>query len=683
MNMRNVRRKATAAAVLVGTGMVAAPLVATGTAYAAQSGTNPTITVTHAPTVEAGQTASGPTLSFTLSSGFTSGSYILLDLPAATTNANGVTFAGTPTVSVTGAPSGTAEPTITATEQHNSADTSSFFTGTDQLKITMGTTESSANSYTVTIGGLKIAAGSSAAGGSISGSETYSSASTGVTTSATSVSGLATVLPSTASSVTPMPFQVGSTTAVKLPSVSFTADSTSAFPTGTYTYTVATASGTLGGTPSVTVDTASGATATTVSRTGNVVTFTLTAGSAAPTITISGLTLTPASSLPASFAAATAKLSNAALSSPTVAETNYGGDTMLKPAIAGATANATAAATFNHYPNAAANSGVTSAVLATNITYPDALSASYFAAKQGTGILLTGKRSLSTSAEGVLVNSHINTVYVVGGPLAISDSVVSQVEAIHNAGTPSGSGINVIRLYGQTAYDTNQAILNFAQSQGGFAPSFNLSAAYANESAYNDTTGTESASTTAPGSVPTAIVASGMNFQDALAASPLAAGKHIPVILTDPSSLSSTAQGLLGSFGIKQVILMGGQLAMSNSVESQIAGMGISVLRVAGIDYTDTAQRLATLETSSIFGFGTQTINVARGNGFPDALTASPYLGSTSSPLFLVLNPSTVGSYLPGYLATSGADAIQPFGGPLAINSSVLTSINNDLAAQG
>src|SRR5438093_1028670 len=61
----------------------------------------------------------------------------------------------------------------------------------------------------------------------------------------------------------------------------------------------------------------------------------------------------------------------------------------------------------------------------------------------------------------------------------------------------------------------------------------------------------------------TAIVASGAAFPDALAGGPLAFGSKLPLLITDPASLSSDAQTALGSLAIKQVVLLGGTAAVS------------------------------------------------------------------------------------------------------------------------
>lgn len=382
----------------------------------------------------------------------------------------------------------------------------------------------------------------------------------------------------------------------------------------------------------------------------------------------------------------------------------------------GTTAAATAAAELEHaFPPSDGCPGTASSrpvVLATDQDFPDALSASYLAKSLSTGILLTGSDTLSPLAVTALRTEGITHVDVVGGPLAVSTAVVSAVEALPaytcGGGASTGAHLSVTRIAGPTAYDTAADV---AESVGASSVgSADLSAAYAGTDAtggtgrYNDTAGNASTSPAAPGAQRTAILATGATFPDAEAAAVLSYEDDLPVLLTTPGSLSPQAQSALGALHVTQVVVMGGPLAVSDAVVSQLEAMGVSVLRVAGKDATTTAIQLAGLEvgqSTADLGFGWAQghhlagVVVARGTFFSDGLAGAPlaarggYSGNGPEPLLLTESPGDVGPYLTAFLRTAGhagidhdgtpIDTLTVLGGPAAVTPSAVAGMQADL----
>jgi putative cell wall-binding protein len=377
--------------------------------------------------------------------------------------------------------------------------------------------------------------------------------------------------------------------------------------------------------------------------------------------------------------------------------------------IAGAdgTADGTVAAEFmNAFPaNAVAQTGgnanVVLATDAPNANGSDALAASYLEGTLGTGLLITSPTTLGADAQNAIRVEGVSTVYVVGGPLAISPAVLAQIAALpaYKPGGLALTGSNV-KVVGPiagadgTAQGTAAKIATYngvAFASASFAGAYNTSGGV-----YNDTTG--NASTTAPaGSVPTAIVVAGTDWQDAMSVAPEAYKMHFPVILNGPSTdttLGADAQAALTSLGVKQVIVIGGQLALQNSVETAIAALngGISVLRIAGIDATDTAAQLANFALStggagSGLGWtaaqGNHAVIASHVDYWTDALGAAALGGGANvafgtEPIILVENPTTVGSYTTAELATlatAGETNLTVLGGPLAMPSSTVQTL--------
>ncbi len=376
--------------------------------------------------------------------------------------------------------------------------------------------------------------------------------------------------------------------------------------------------------------------------------------------------------------------------------------------IAGPTPDATAAAELERAfpPTKGSCPSSRTVVLATTATYADALSSQFLAQSLTTGTLLTPTESLSSATEAALKAEGIQKVVVVGGPLAITTAVVTQIEALTAYGcggtAPSGK-VTITRAYGQTQYATASAVAE----RVGTAPTLSFPGAYQTTNAaggtgrFNDTPGQGTAAPSSP--EPTAILASGTEFQDAEAASVLSYRTKLPLLLTPATSLSPTAVGAMKTLGVRQVILMGGTLAVADTVEAALAKVGVSVLRVAGQDGTDTAVQLARFEAAPTTSGRNWTpghrVLLARGTGFTDGIAGavldSPLNVATgpkgsARPLLLSESPTTVGTFLTGFLKTTGAKGIDGtttktltsmsvLGGPLALSTAAVGAMQTDL----
>lgn len=391
--------------------------------------------------------------------------------------------------------------------------------------------------------------------------------------------------------------------------------------------------------------------------------------------------------------------------------------------IYGATADATAAAelerqyvaTNTRCPGTQNSRPV---VLSTDAGFSDALTSSYLESTLRTGVLLTTPTALSSAAQDAIELEGITNVYLVGGPLAVSTKVVDQLEALPvdacGGGAASASGgddhIQVTRIYGETLYETAEWVAEYAPATD--VGSVDLGGAYAGTNQtggagrYNATAGSASSGPASEGSLPTAILATGRTFQDAEAASALSYADHLPILLTTSSKLSAPAASALSDLGVKQVIVMGGPDAVSDAVVGSLEGLGVSVLRVAGRTYSQTAVELADLELASsaaAVGLGwapTGGVTVARGDYYSDGIagavvaadaqpasaTATPH----PEPLMLTTDPTTVGPYLTAFLLDAGAkgvdgtgeakvDSLTVLGGPAAVTATIVDAMLADL----
>ncbi|MET3767957.1 hypothetical protein ABIB15_000629 [Marisediminicola sp. UYEF4] len=96
-----------------------------------------------------------------------------------------------------------------------------------------------------------------------------------------------------------------------------------------------------------------------------------------------------------------------------------------------------------------------------------------------------------------------------------------------------------------------------------------------------DRYGTAAAFEAFPAGADVAILASGENFPDALAAAPLAAFYAAPILLTPKAALPPVTAGAMVELGVADVIVLGGPDAVSFAVTSAL-DLEYGVTRVAG-----------------------------------------------------------------------------------------------------
>lgn len=129
-----------------------------------------------------------------------------------------------------------------------------------------------------------------------------------------------------------------------------------------------------------------------------------------------------------------------------------------------------------------------------------------------------------------------------------------------------------------------------------------------------------------------AIIASGENFPDALAASSLVGALDCPLITTENEALTSNAKDQLERLGVKNVYILGDNKTITDGVEKEIEALGISTDRLSGYDRVGTA--LAIAEKTRSLDSSSDTCIVAKSNNYPDALAISAWAAHTSSPIF-------------------------------------------------
>lgn len=351
--------------------------------------------------------------------------------------------------------------------------------------------------------------------------------------------------------------------------------------------------------------------------------------------------------------------------------------------VAGSDRYATAARIANEQPQYDCLAGDT-VVIARGDNFPDALAASYLAGQNDVPVFLTAPGSVPAETMQALDDHGVTNVVLVGGTTAISQSVADLIDARPTRDCEGGAvsptqTIAVDRVSGADRYATAKAVAEKAGLDQAGTAGAGLDGVACNE-------------------VTTAIVTSGENFPDALAAGPLAFSgvnecgdsNPLPLLLTPKDSLSPAAVGAITNLDIEQVILLGGTSAVSTAVETALEALpGVSVVRVAGADRQATAVAIAEriLGPNNFGDFDGGGFLVSRPDSFPDALAASSLGGNEGWPMFLAASPTSLGSTATNGIASYPNDNALVLGtlvgGTSALADTVGTQVATAIASQG
>lgn len=168
------------------------------------------------------------------------------------------------------------------------------------------------------------------------------------------------------------------------------------------------------------------------------------------------------------------------------------------------------------------------------------------------------------------------------------------------------------------------------------------------------------------------VLASGNDFPDALAASVLAHELHAPILLVDKTTKTSKealdyiethlqAQGT--------IYIAGGNAIIGSDFDIFLSSKGYSVKRLGGFDRYDT-NLLIVNELNS----NSDTVFIASGENFPDALSVSSFASYTDSSILLT-RTNDIPEGIQNYLISKQPKQIYIAGGTGAVSDSVENQI--------
>ncbi len=230
--------------------------------------------------------------------------------------------------------------------------------------------------------------------------------------------------------------------------------------------------------------------------------------------------------------------------------------------------------------------------IATGEGFADALAGSSLAGAYEAPILLTQKNSLPQGVKEEIKRLKAKNAFVLGGEGAVSNNVTNELLSL---------GLSVKRISGQDRFATAQEIaLSLKEKLKGSIPD------------------------------KTAIITNGFNFPDALSISPLVSFKRYPILLVSKDSIPSSTKKALSFLAITKTIILGGAGIISENVQNQLP----NPTRLSGNNRYET--NIAIINYSVQLGLNLNSLYVATGQDYPDALTGGALAGKKGSPLLLI-----------------------------------------------
>jgi putative cell wall-binding protein len=163
----------------------------------------------------------------------------------------------------------------------------------------------------------------------------------------------------------------------------------------------------------------------------------------------------------------------------------------------------------------------------------------------------------------------------------------------------------------------------------------------------------------------------GSHLVDSLVAAPLAKAKGGPLLLTSIASLPPATAAELDRLQPKDAWIVGGATAVTDDVASAIAGRGITVHRLSGVDAPATAAAVA----EAMGGPRPGAVVVSRdGAHLVDGLAASGPAAGLGRPVLLV-SYDAVPEATSAELSKLGSVDVWAVGGPAAISDAVVAQL--------
>ena len=239
-------------------------------------------------------------------------------------------------------------------------------------------------------------------------------------------------------------------------------------------------------------------------------------------------------------------------------------------------------------------------LVASGASYADSIAAAGLAGALGCPIVLADRTSLPDASAAAIKALGAKNALILGGTSGISAAVETRIRQLTGTAT---------RLAGSTRYGTQEAVVAYGRQRGFWSGD-------------------------------TAVITTGEDFSDALAASPICFHLKAPVLFTDRSGSLPAAQktSLAALTGIKSFLIVGGTARVSQTTGTYLtklaAQRGGTVERLSGSTRYETSAKVAEYAVKNL-GFHWDGVAFTSGQTPYDALAGGPLQGRNRSVLLL------------------------------------------------
>ncbi|GGK70026.1 cell wall-binding repeat-containing protein [Ornithinimicrobium pekingense] len=262
--------------------------------------------------------------------------------------------------------------------------------------------------------------------------------------------------------------------------------------------------------------------------------------------------------------------------------------------------------------------------------YPDALTAASRAGVYDAPVLLTRPGTVPAQTRAALRRLSPARIVVVGGTGSVSTAVAEELRG----------------------YTTTRDLTRVAGGDR-YATAAGLAAYY-------------------PAGAARVYLASGQDYPDALAGAALAGHERMPLLLTRTDRLSVDTAAALQRLNAREVVVLGGPTAVSDTVARQAAEhtSSGSYRRLAGTDRYGTMSQVA-----AQFPAGRTPAYVASGQSFPDALVGAALAGGLRGVPIVLTAQDRVTNATGTTLTRQSPQAIFVLGGPGAVDGTAVARL--------
>lgn len=262
------------------------------------------------------------------------------------------------------------------------------------------------------------------------------------------------------------------------------------------------------------------------------------------------------------------------------------------------------------------------AILVSGSNFPDAITAAPLVKKMNAPILLTEKDALPFITKKTLEELKVKEVYLVGGQAVISPKIEEQLAKM---------SIKVQRIAGVDRYETGVKIAQYF------------------------------------GSVQEIVVASGVEYTDALSIAPIACKRGMPILLSPKDTVSPSVQKYVSQNNINKTYVIGNYTVISSYIDKEYP----KVERILGDDKYE--RNIAVLNRFQEEVSLDKTL-FATGENFADALAGADYSLKATVPILFIdkYGLNSIQDYIKNKL--HGMNNVTILGGESAVSLSLVKS---------